>query len=152
LPINFKKLKTRFEWLKLKSKRSRMLSLLRSRRNSRMILTTSKLKLSFKEKSLSKTMRSRSVTNSVNSRRNLRMLVLTRTSRRFSQTISQHKQMLRDSLRKIMPKQMPNLKLISRQDELEERILLSSKRLKNSTSLKKKLQLRPLKTNKIVRS
>jgi len=117
-----------------------------------MILTTSKLKLSFKEKSLSKTMRSRSVTNSVNSRRNLRMLVLTRTSRRFSQTISQHKQMLRDSLRKIMPRQIPNLKLISRQDELEERILLSSKRLKNSTSLKKKLQLRPLKTNKIVRS
>ena len=44
------------------------------------------------------------------------------------------------------------MKLISRQDELEERILLSSKRLKNSTSLKKKLQLRPLKTSKIVRS
>ena len=97
MPINFKKLKTRFVRLKLKSKRSRMLSSLRSRRNSRRILTTSKLKLSFKEKSLSKTMRSRSVTNSVNSRRNLRMLVLTRTSRRFSQIISQHKQMLRDS-------------------------------------------------------
>ena len=97
MPINFKKLKTRFVKLKLKNKRSRMLSSLRSRRNSRRILTTSKLKLSFKEKSLSKTMRSRSVTNSVNSRRNLRMLALTRTSRRFSQTISQHKQMLRDS-------------------------------------------------------